>query len=103
MTGFFSRLTHIPVFTAGMGISLLCLLAALLILADLLAEDGPERVLPGIAVLLCFPTAFYFASFYPKSLFILATAAAFLTSKRGRWGWAGIAGAAAGLTRLNGS
>ena len=105
VTGFFSRLTHIPIFPTGMGISLLCLLAALLLFADLLAEDDPERVLPGIAVLLCFPTAFYFASFYPESLFILATAAAFLSSasKRGRWSLAGIAGATAGLTRLNGA
>jgi hypothetical protein len=102
VTGFVSRWTHIPVFPAGMAISLLCLLAALLFLADLLAEDGADRVLPGIAVLLCFPTAFYFASFYPESLFILATAAAFFASKRGRWGLAGVAGAAAGLTRLNG-
>jgi hypothetical protein len=102
VTGFFSRWTHVPIFPTGMGISLLCLLAALLLLADLLAEGGSERVLPGIAVLLCFPTAFYFASFYPESLFLLATAAAFLASRRGRWGLAGIAGAAAGLTRLNG-
>jgi hypothetical protein len=102
VTGFVSHCTHIPVFPAGMAISLLCLLAALLLLADLLAEDGPDRVLPGIAVLLCFPTAFYFASFYPESLFILATAAAFFAAKRGRWSLAGIAGAAAGLTRLNG-
>ena len=103
VTGFFSRWTHIPLFPAGMGISLLCLLAALLLLADLLAEEGRDRVLPGIAVLLSFPTAFYFASFYPESLFILATAAAFLASRRGRWVLAGIAGAAAGLTRLNGA
>ena len=102
VTGFVSRLTHIPLFPTGMGISLLCLLGALLLLADLFAEEDPERVLPGIAVLLCFPTAFYFASFYSESLFLLTTAAAFLASKRGRWILAGIAGAAAGLTRLNG-
>ncbi len=103
LVGFLGRLTQIPLFQVGIGISLASLLGALLILANLQAEEGRrERIFPGIAVLLLFPTSFYFASFYTESFFLLTTVAAFRAAQRGRWLVAGLAGAAASLTRLNG-
>jgi len=65
-------------------------------------RGGPEALIPGLGALLVFPTAFYFASFYSESLFLLTTVAAFWAAGRGHWSLAGIAGAAASLTRLNG-
>jgi len=98
-----STLTGIPLFHAGIVLSLASLLGALLLLADLLeARSGRAAALPGIAALLFFPTAFYFASIYTESLFLFTTAAAFWAARKGRWGIAGLSGAAACLTRLNG-
>lgn len=103
LAGFLGRLTQIPLFQVGIGISLASLLGALLILANLQAEERRrERIFPGIAALLLFPTSFYFASFYTESFFLLTTVAAFWAAQRGRWLVAGLAGAAASLTRLNG-
>jgi hypothetical protein len=93
----------IPLFEAGIAISLASLLLALLLLGSILeARSGPGAVVPGIAVLLFFPTAFYFASVYTESLFLLATVAAFWAARKGSWSVAALAGFAAGLTRLNG-
>lgn len=93
----------IPLFEAGIAISLASLLLALLLLGKILeARSGPGAVVPGIAVLLFFPTAFYFASVYTESLFLLATVATLWAARRERWSVAALAGFAAGLTRLNG-
>lgn len=93
----------VPLLFAGIVVSLISLLAALLLMVDLLAErSGADAVLPGIATLLFFPTSFYFTAYYTESLFLLTTVAAFWAAGRGRWALAGLAGAAASLTRLNG-
>jgi hypothetical protein len=93
----------IPLFESGIAISLASLLLALLLLGKTLeARSGPRAVLPGITVLLLFPTAFYFASVYTESLFLLTTVATFWAIRRGHWSAAALAGFAAGLTRLNG-
>lgn len=92
-----------PLFQAGIAISLASLLGALLFLADLFeSRAGSRAVVPGLAALLFFPTAFYFASVYTESLFLLTTVAALWAARRGRWSLAALAGFAAGLTRLNG-
>jgi hypothetical protein len=96
-------LLQTPFHPTATAVSLLSLLGALLLLADLFAEEGGESVaLEGIACLLFFPTAFFFASVYTESLFLLTTVAAFWGARRKRWALASLAGAAACLTRLNG-
>lgn len=103
LIGQLSRLTGIPIFQVGIGVSLASLLGALLLLADSFSQwGGRSAVLPGIAALLLFPTSYYLASVYTESLFLLETVAALWAARRGWWGLAGLAGAAAGLTRLNG-
>ena len=94
---------HTPVLWTGIILSLFFLLAGLLFVADLFIEwSGREAALPGVAVILLFPTAFYFASAYTESLFLLATAAAIWCARRSLWIPAGIAGACACATRFNG-
>jgi hypothetical protein len=88
----------------GIALSLVFLLAALILTADLFVQWAGDlsAALPGAATLLFFPTAFYFASVYTESLFLLATAAAIWGARRGLWTIAGIGGACACATRFNG-
>jgi Mannosyltransferase (PIG-V) len=103
LTGSLSRSLHLPLFWVGIVFSLLCLVCALLPLADLFAQwGGGEAAIPGVAALLLFPTAYYFAAFYTESLFLLTTTAAIWGTRRHRYALAGLAGALACLTRLNG-
>ncbi len=96
-------LTGWSLFTSGTAVSVLCLLPALLLLADLVRrERGADAIVPALAALLFFPTSFYFAAVYSESMFLLATVAAFWAARQSQWLLAGIAGAAASLTRLNG-
>jgi hypothetical protein len=94
---------HTPIFWTGIALSLLCLLGSLFFIADLARmwepDDDPRYTIDGI---LFFPTAFFFASFYTESLFLLTTAAALWGARRGRWLVAAVGAAGAGLTRLNG-
>jgi hypothetical protein len=87
-----------------MGVSIASLFFALLLLSDLLVEvGGAQAVVPGVACLLLFPTAYYFATFYTESLFLLATVAAIWAARRRRWWLSGVAGFAASLVRINGA
>jgi len=98
-----AELFHAPVFETGIAVSLVALLGALAIVARLTAEWGSEEAaVPIVACLLLFPGSFYLAAFYSESLFLLATAAALLAARKRAWIWAGVAGAAACLTRFNG-
>jgi hypothetical protein len=99
-----SRASSIPVFDAGIAVSLALLLAGLLLFADLIRLWGEpeEAVLPSIAALLCFPAAFFFAAFYTESLFFFSTVLAVWGARRGLWLAAGIGAAASGMTRFNG-
>jgi hypothetical protein len=49
-----------------------------------------------------FPTAFFLGAVYGEALFLLLAVATFLLAERGRFGWAGIAGGLALLTRPTG-
>ena len=103
LTRWVARLTGAPLFGAGIALSLACLLAALLLLADLaVAAEGADRAFPALAALLAFPSAFFLAAVYTESLFLLATVGAFWAARRERWWLAGIFGFAAGATRFNG-
>ncbi|HEY6051990.1 MAG TPA: hypothetical protein VIZ58_12120, partial [Thermoanaerobaculia bacterium] len=98
-----SRLLPVNILWLGIGLSLACLLGALLLAGRLFFEWGGEPgAIRGAAALLLYPTSFYFASVYTESLFLLLTVVAFWASRRGRWAAAGAAGFLASLTRLNG-
>ncbi len=98
-----SRLLPVNILWIGIGLSLACLLGALLLAGQIFFEWGGEAgAIRGTAALLLYPTSFYFASVYTESLFLLLTVAAFWASRRGRWAVAGAAGFLASLTRLNG-
>ena len=99
-----SATLHTNVLWTGIALSLLFLLGALFFVADLSSDwaADPSAALPGTAAMLLFPTAFYFASVYTESLFLLATAAAVWGSRRGAWLVAGLGGACACATRFNG-
>jgi hypothetical protein len=97
------RLLPAPTFDVGIGLSLFCLLGALLLFGDLCAGWAESTGAYGsILTLLLYPSAFFFAAFYTESLFLLATTAAFWTARERRWLLCGLAGAAACLTRFNG-
>jgi hypothetical protein len=98
-----SSALHAPLFTTGVALSLICLLAALLFLGDLFAAGGGREAVPwAVAALLLFPTSFFLAAFYSESLFLATTAGAFWCARSRRWIGAGLLGAAAALTRFNG-
>ena len=98
-----SRALGTPLPWTGIGISLLCLLGALAkISAEVQERWGSDAVRPFVLALLAFPTAFFFASFYSESLFLLLTVSAMRAARRERW-WVAAGFAAAGaLTRMNG-
>lgn len=63
----------------GLAISAVCLMAAIAVFVELLKQDrisslGRLRI---IALMLVFPTSFYFISFYTESLFLLLVLSAF--------------------------
>ena len=88
---------------AGIGISLVCLLAAAPLFAQLVAEQLGERIARTATLLLCIsPFAFFFNTAYSESLFLLLVLTALRLARAGEWRWAaGIAGLASG-TRLVG-
>jgi hypothetical protein len=98
-----SSLTHASLLWTGIALSLLSLGGGLLLAGDLFVEwGGPGMGAAGAAVLLCYPTAFFFAAFYTESLFLLFAAASLWGARRERWWVAGAAAMAVGLTRFNG-
>jgi len=98
-----SRVLPFNILWIGIGFSLACLLAALLLAGRIFFDWGGEvGAIRGTAALLLYPTSFYFASVYTESLFLLLAVAAFWASRRNRWAVAGAAGFLASLTRLNG-
>lgn len=101
VVGGIARILSIDPFSAGMGLSLAALAGA----AVLFVEEGRRRagVLEArraLLFLLLFPTAFFFASTYAESLFLLLALLAFACVARRSYGLAALCGALAGLTRL---
>jgi hypothetical protein len=103
LTRWLAKLSHAPIFDAGIALSLASLLGGLLFFSSLCAGWGdPPNPSGAVGALLLYPSAFFFAAFYTESLFFLATAAAFWGGRERRWLLCGLAGAAACLTRFNG-
>lgn len=92
----------IDYFIAGLWVSRLSLLAALLLLAHYASDDGAaDRVAPP-AALLAFPAAFLLVAVYSDSLFLALVLATFAAARRG-WHWRAAAAAfLASLTRVQG-
>jgi hypothetical protein len=99
-----SRGLAVDPFTAGLWISRIATLVALLLLAEYSRTQGPEGTptLPPVLALLAFPSAFILVSVYSESLFLATSLAAFVFA-RGERPWSAAAAAfAAGLTRIHG-
>src|SRR5438067_2308443 len=85
---------------AATNASNLCLLAALVFLYSLTAQEYSEPTArTTIVYVAAFPTAFFFLAPYSESQFLLLSVVAFWAARRDRWLMAAIAAAAAGLTR----
>src|SRR5215467_5990797 len=79
------------------------LLAALVILYRLTEREYDEATARRAVLYLCvFPTAFFLFDTYSEALFLLAAVGALALARSGRWGWAGLTGIAATLTRSAG-
>ncbi|HEY6051442.1 MAG TPA: hypothetical protein VIZ58_09350 [Thermoanaerobaculia bacterium] len=96
-----SRLLNADPFAAGMAVSL----AALAISSILFVAEGARRgsetsAMHALAFLLLFPTAFFLASAYAESLFLLLALLAFDAVRRRAWAAAACFALLAGLTRL---
>ncbi|HYN02201.1 MAG TPA: mannosyltransferase family protein [Vicinamibacteria bacterium] len=90
---------------AGIALSYTCLFLGLAVLHRLTARtfggdrEAARRTLLYVAV---FPFAYFFTQVYTESLFLLTSVSAVAAAVASRWGWAGLFGALAALTRPNG-
>ncbi|MBI4062478.1 hypothetical protein HY410_00995 [Candidatus Gottesmanbacteria bacterium] len=88
---------------AGQLLSVASLWLSLLVIVYLLREDQHEGDFPLLlAVLIVFPTSFYYAAIYNDALFLLLATLTLLFARRRQWTAAGVTSALATLTRLNG-
>jgi len=79
------------------------LLAALVILYRLTEREYDQATARRTVLYLCiFPTAFFLFDTYSEALFLLAAAGALSLARSGRWGWSGLVGIGATLTRSAG-
>ena len=79
------------------------LLAALVIFYRLTEREYDEAAARrAVLYLSVFPTAFFLFDTYSEALFLLAAVGALALARSGRWGWAGLTGIAATLTRSAG-
>ena len=90
--------------TAGIVLSCACLLGGLTVLHRLTEttlgdREAARRTVFYVAV---FPFAYFFTQVYTESLFLLTSVSAVAAAVASRWGWAGVLGALAALTRPNG-
>ena len=86
---------------AASNLALIVGLVALWKLFRPMLGDGATVI--GIGLFLASPGAFFLSAGFSESTFVATTALAFLAASRGRWELAGLAGAAACLTRWTGA
>ena len=79
------------------------LLAALVVLYRLTEREYDQATARrAVLYLAIFPTAVFLFGLYSESLFLLTAVGACYLARRGRWGWAGLVGIGATLTRSMG-
>jgi Mannosyltransferase (PIG-V) len=92
------------VLVAGMLISLVAFLVALVLLSRLTALELDAAAGRRAVVLLAFfPAALFFSAVYTESLFLALELGAVYAARRGRWGWAGVIGALGSASRNTGA
>jgi Mannosyltransferase (PIG-V) len=95
-----SNVVGMPTLDAGLVLSNLAFLVALIVLYGLTTFEYDEAIARRTLILLaCFPTAIFFLAPYSESLFLLASVLSFWWARRNRWLLAGLAGAVAAATR----
>lgn len=88
---------------AGVLISLVCLLVALVLLYRLAAlELGAERARVCVMLIAFFPVSYYFSAVYTESLFLALSVGCVYAARSGRWPQAGLLGALASASRNGG-
>jgi hypothetical protein len=88
---------------AGYLIANLCFLVALVLLYRLVAMDFEIKVARAtLWAIALFPTSLFFSAVYTESPFLMFSVGSLYAAKRGNWWLAGLAGAAAALTRSYG-
>lgn len=79
------------------------LLAALVVLYRLTEQEYDQATARRAVLYLCvFPTAFFLFDTYSEAVFLLTAVGALALARAGRWGWAGLVGMGATLTRSAG-
>lgn len=87
----------------GVVIAWLSFLGALVYLFRMARDRfGTEQAIAGIALLACYPFAFFYSTAYTEALFLLTMVGACYHFERNQWRPAALWGLAAGLTRPNG-
>jgi Gpi18-like mannosyltransferase len=87
---------------AGIGISTVASVAAAILFHRLVARDRPDLADRAVFFLFAFPTSYALHIAYTESLFLMMAFGSLLCARSGRWALAGLLGACAALTRLNG-
>lgn len=98
-----SRIAGEPVGSAligGIVVSLVSLLVALHLLQRVAERElGAEHGRRTMLLMAFFPTAVFFSAIYSEALSLALTLGAFLMALRGRWGWVGVLGFLAAISR----
>lgn len=95
-----SQVSRVSVELVGLLLSNLAFFLALVALHELVrGQVNADVAKHTLWLTALFPTAFYFSAVYTESVFLLFSVLAFQQAQRGRWQWAGTAGAFAALTR----
>lgn len=103
LIGIVDKLLNLPLIYIGLIISHLFFLVSLYYVYKLLILDKRESLIILVfALILFFPTSFYYASIYNDSLFFALATASLYYGRKQKWLHAGITGGLATLARLNG-
>ena len=101
-----TRLVHLVIphwQLAAQALSAGCYVGACVLFARLMTEEfGRRTARLALAFLTAYPFAFFFCSVHTESLFLLLSLACFYAIRRHRWPLAGLFGALAALTRMQG-
>ena len=93
---------NLNILVTGSIVSHFCFFLTLPLLYALTRKDGQKNWMFFLLVLLLFPTSFFYGSVYNDALFFLLATLSIFSARNKLWLLAGIVGAAATLTRLNG-